>query len=152
MWFVHRDVKRPRESFASHPSMFLLRFTEFQEKVTTVTICQKEEDFSTTFQVLHAHKKEFQNLRGMQITSTCRDRRGWEWWWWRRPQMLPPPRQAPKKMLKISFEIQAFHRSHLPVKLTLRSIIVAGASANPGTVFNRAGSCKEGLDLYIMLS
>ena len=66
--------------------------------------------------------------------------------------MLPPPRQAPKKMLKIFFEIQAFHRSHLPVKLTLRSIIVAGASANPGTVFNRAGSCKEGLDLYIMLS
>ena len=102
MWFVHRDVKRPRESFASHPSMFLLRFTEFQEKVTTVTICQKEEELSTTFQVLHAHKKEFQNLRGMQITSTCRDRRGWEWWWWRRPQMLPPPRQAPKKMLKIS--------------------------------------------------
>ena len=63
MWFVHRDVKRPRESFASHPSMFLLRFTEFQEKVTTVTICQKEGELSTTFQVLHAHKKRVSQLK-----------------------------------------------------------------------------------------
>ena len=63
MWFVHRDVKRPRESFASHPSMFLLRFTEFQEKVTTVTICQKEEELSTTFQVLHVHKKRVSQLK-----------------------------------------------------------------------------------------